>query len=329
MGKIYINRHKDKSEHLECPERVNEAINLLIKENYSIEKSHNFEDIPCLKISEEIHSFKVKYTYHLSILSWIYLVHDYSLIKEIFEISQEGGGYIDSDTYITKNSFEVAIETVGTSLMAANAIGLKKEKVAFVMSRPPGHHAERSKSMGFCLFNNLAITARYLQIQYSFSKILVIDWDIHHGNGTQDIFYEENSIFFFDIHRSPFYPGTGSAHEKGQKEGKDKTLNIPVSKNISFEEYYQNFTGALDKILKIFRPEIILISSGFDNYKNDPLGGLNFTENDFSLLTKYILKISEKFCEGRIISFLEGGYDLKSLPYCIRSHVKALFKKKD
>src|SRR5262249_5851399 len=190
--------------------------------------------------------------------------------------------------------------------------------------RPPGHHATITTAMGFCLFNNAAIAARYAQAKYGVERVLIIDWDVHHGNGTQEIFWTDPSVFYFSTHQYPYYPGTGSAGERGAHKGEGFTLNVPLPARTSAEHHRQAFHDALYEIEKKFPPDLVIISAGFDARRGDPLGGLMLEDADFAEMTKDVKSLAEKHAGGRIVSILEGGYNLATLGHTVKTHVVAL-----
>lgn len=238
-------------------------------------------------------------------------------------IGIEDGSYtlITGDVQICPRSFEIARLAAGGVLKAVDAVLTRQFSSAFCITRPPGHHACSNRGMGFCLFNNVAIGARYAKQKYGLEKILIVDWDVHHGNGTQEIFEKEPSVFYFSTHQSPLYPGTGAANEKGV----GNILNCPISAgSCSRKEVLNAFQFDLCKAMKIFKPQAIFISAGFDAHYMDPLGGMNLTEKDFGELTQIVKNIADEFAEGRIISVLEGGYDLTGLSLSCVEHFKVL-----
>ncbi len=251
-------------------------------------------------------------------------VHSISQIEQISEIAGSGGGYLDPDTYVSPYSYAAALYAAGAALAAIDLIMDKKADNAFCLVRPPGHHATPEKGMGFCLFNNVAIAAKYIQSRYSLDRIVIIDWDVHHGNGTQDAFYDDPSVMYFSMHRYPFYPGTGAEEETGKDSGSGFTINIPLSYNTEPQEYLKFFEDTLEKRIKPFKPEFILISSGFDAYRLDPISGLNLEASDYNKLTKLTQNVAKDCCDGRIVSCLEGGYHLLDLPKCIEEHLNGL-----
>lgn len=230
------------------------------------------------------------------------------------------------DTTVCHESFDIALLSTGGVLRAADAVATGVVKNAFAMVRPPGHHATPGQSMGFCLFNNIAVTARYLQREHGIGKVAIVDWDVHHGNGTQDIFYQDDSVFFFSIHQSPLYPGTGSSRERGSGEAHGTTLNVPVPPGSGDDTYIKVFTDTLIPALRDFSPEFLLISAGFDAHYLDPLAGTEVTVDGFATLTELMLGFAEDATSGRVVSALEGGYSLEGVSESVVAHVEQLAK---
>jgi acetoin utilization deacetylase AcuC-like enzyme len=228
------------------------------------------------------------------------------------------------DTTLCPRSFEVASQAVGGVLNAVEAVFAGKAKNAFCAVRPPGHHARPAQGMGFCLFNNIAIAARHAQRNHGAGKVAIIDWDVHHGNGTQDIFYEDGSVLFVSTHQSPLYPFTGHAEETGSGKGKGSTLNLPFPARTGIETIGAAFTDRILPALDRFKPEVIFISAGFDSRIDDPLGQFRLTDADFITLTRHLLEAAQTHCEGRLISVLEGGYNLGGLAKAVTAHVGEL-----
>ena len=242
------------------------------------------------------------------------------LVKSSFP--SKGFSSLDGDTIISPGSKEATFDAAGSIIAAIDGVQNKEFKNAFASVRPPGHHCNQNKAAGFCILNNIAIGAKYLLNKYKYKKIAIIDFDVHHGNGTQDIFYENENVLFISTHQYPYYPGTGSEQEKGKF---DNIYNIPLPAGTNSEEYLNAFEHALKK-LKEFKPEFILISAGFDAHKDDPLAQIKLETDDFYTITKRILETSKVFCNGKVVSILEGGYDLQALRDSTKRHVDALIE---
>ena len=242
------------------------------------------------------------------------------LVKNSFP--NKGFSSLDGDTIISPGSKNASVDAAGSIIAAIDGVQNKEFKNAFCCVRPPGHHAEKNKAMGFCIYNNVAIGAHYLINKYNYDRVAILDFDVHHGNGTQDIFYENENVLFISTHQYPYYPGSGSEQEKGKF---NNIKNIPLPAGTNSEEYFNAFEHALKK-LKEFKPEFILLSAGFDAHKDDPLAQIKLETEDFYIITKRILEISKKFCNGKVISILEGGYDLQALQDSTKRHVDALIE---
>ena len=235
---------------------------------------------------------------------------------------KKGFSSLDGDTIISPGSKNATFDAVGSIIAAIDGVQDKEFKNAFCSVRPPGHHAKKDKAMGFCIYNNVAIGANHLINKYNYNKVAIIDFDVHHGNGTQDVFYENEKVLFISTHQYPYYPGSGSEQEKGKF---NNIKNIPLPAGTNSEEYFNAFEHALKK-LKEFKPEFILISAGFDAHKDDPLAQIKLETEDFYKITKRILETSKKFCNGKVVSILEGGYDLQALKDSSKRHVDALIE---
>ncbi|MCZ8156368.1 MAG: histone deacetylase [Leptospira sp.] len=250
-------------------------------------------------------------------------IHDLAYIHSVETAClQNGKGYFDGDTPFSSGSFAAASFASGAGIHLANQIMQGTIKNGFALVRPPGHHAESQHAMGFCLFNNVAITARYLQT-LGLKRILILDWDVHHGNGTQHQFYDDDSVLFISFHQFPFYPGTGSSSETGIGKGKGFTLNLPLPARSTEFDYFKLWP-LVQKALADFLPEVILISAGFDAHKDDPLGGMMLETSSFETFTTKILEEAKMYANGRVISFLEGGYDFDALSKSVRAHLEVL-----
>lgn len=254
----------------------------------------------------------------------ILLVHSKRHFEAIKNAWDNGGTTLTPDTPISEESYRIALLAAGGVLTGIDKIMAKEIDNGMALVRPPGHHATPDKAMGFCLFNNVAIGAKYLQKKYGIAKVLIVDWDLHHGNGTQDAFYEDPTVLYFSIHQYPHYPGTGSAREKGEGKGAGFTINVPVMGDTPADEFMKKFKDALyDKAIE-FSPDFILISAGFDAHKDDPLGNLMLTEASYAEMTKIILDIANTCCQGRVLSALEGGYNLNALAISVEAHLRAM-----
>ena len=235
---------------------------------------------------------------------------------------EKGLSFLDGDTIISPGSKEATIDAVGSIIAAIDGVQSKEFHNAFCAVRPPGHHAEKNKAMGFCIYNNVAVGANYLLEKYKLNKIAIIDFDVHHGNGTQDIFFNNENVLYISTHQYPFYPGSGTEKEKGKF---NNILNIPLAAGTNSEEYLNAYEFVLKK-LKNFRPDFILISAGFDAHKDDPLAQLQLKSKDYYTITKRTLSIAKECCDGKIVSILEGGYDLNALKESTEEYVGALLE---
>ena len=243
-----------------------------------------------------------------------------NFVKKSFP--KKGLSFLDGDTIVSPGSKEATLDAVGSIIAAIDGVQNKEFKNAFCAVRPPGHHAEKNKAMGFCIYNNVAVGANYLINKYKLNKIAIIDFDVHHGNGTQDIFYYNKKVVYISTHQYPYYPGSGSEKEKGKF---NNIFNIPLEAGTTAEEYLNAYDLVLNKI-KEFKPEFLLFSAGFDAHIDDPLAQLKLGSEDFYRLTKRTLEFSKSFCKGNVVSILEGGYDLKALQNSTQRHVDALIE---
>jgi acetoin utilization deacetylase AcuC-like enzyme len=261
-------------------------------------------------------------------VEWLQTVHDPSHIKRVESICKNGGGMLDPDTQVGSESYEIALLAAGGVLAAVDEVMSQKIKNAFCAVRPPGHHADKDRSMGFCVFNNVAVGARYVQKKFGLNKVLIVDWDVHHGNGTQSIFCDDPSVFYFSIHQFPHYPGTGSESETGDKDGTGFTFNMPMCAGSGDLEYIEAFENILYPLATKFSPDFIFISAGFDAHQDDPLSAINLTEAGYKRMTEVIVKLASECCEGRLVSVLEGGYNPKSLSASVEKHIRTLIRGK-
>jgi len=295
-------KHDTGPGHPECPERIPAILTGLKK-------------IQSQKlIWREIGSFDEKY---------IELTHSKKYLEKINQsFPKEDLVFLDGDTIVSKGSKKAAYDAVGAIINAIDAVMNQEFDNAFCVVRPPGHHAEKEQAMGFCIFNNVAVGATYLLEKYKLDKVAIIDFDVHHGNGTQDIFYSEKKVLYISSHQFPFYPGTGSKDEIGKF---NNILNIPLRIGTVSEEFFNSYKKVYDK-LNEFRPQFILLSAGFDAHKNDPLANVNLESRDYYILTKEIMKIAKKICSNKIVSILEGGYNLSAIQESAKYHVEALLE---
>ena len=249
--------------------------------------------------------------------------HSLNYINQVQKsFPQNGFNFLDGDTVVSPGSKDATKDAVGSILTAIEGVQNKDFKNAFCAVRPPGHHAEKEKAMGFCIYNNVAVGANYLIEKYKYNKVAIIDFDVHHGNGTQDIFYDNEKVLYISTHQYPYYPGSGSEKEKGKY---NNIFNIPLEAGTTAVEYLNAYEHVLNK-LKEFKPEFLLFSAGFDAHIDDPLAQLRLSSEDFYTLTKRTLEISKPFCNGNVVSILEGGYDLKALQDSTQRHVDALIE---
>ena len=255
--------------------------------------------------------------------SLLEITHNSDYINFVEEsFPKKGLSFLDGDTIISPGSKEATSDAVGSIITAIDGVQNKEFKNAFCAVRPPGHHAEKNKAMGFCIYNNIAVGAHYLIEKYRLNKVAIIDFDVHHGNGTQDIFFDNEKVLYISTHQFPYYPGSGSEQEKGKY---DNIFNIPLPAGTTSREYLNAYEFVLNKIRE-FKPEFILLSAGFDAHKDDPLAQLQLTSEDFYELTKRTLELSKLYCNGKVVSILEGGYDLLALQKSTEMHVNALIE---
>ena len=294
------NDHLTGNGHPEKPDRVNAVIKNLKKNKHLIwDKNKKFNE----SLLDLTHSSNYVYQ-----------------VKKSFP--KQGFNFLDGDTIVSPGSNKATIDAVGSIISAIDGIEDKNFNNAFCAVRPPGHHAEKEKAMGFCIYNNVAVGAKYLISKYKYNKIAIIDFDVHHGNGTQDIFYENEKVLYISTHQYPYYPGTGNEKERGKY---NNIFNIPLPAGTNSEEYLNAYNHVIDKLVK-FKPEFILFSAGFDAHKDDPLAQFQLKSSDFYEITKRTILSMQRFNKSKIVSILEGGYDLNALKESVNNHVNALLE---
>ena len=286
--------------HPEKPDRVTAVIKNLKKNKHLIwAKSKKFND------------------------SLLEITHSSNYVSEVKKsFPKQGLNFLDGDTIVSPGSKKSTIDAVGSIVCAIDGIENNNFNNAFCAVRPPGHHAEKGKAMGFCIYNNIAVGAQYLINKYKYSKIAIIDFDVHHGNGTQDIFYENEKVLYISTHQYPYYPGTGNVNEKGKY---NNILNIPLPAGTGSEEYLNAYNHVIKKLTE-FKPQFVMFSAGFDAHKDDPLAQLHLNSHDFYEITKRTILSTRKFNKGKVVSILEGGYDLNALAESTNKHVDALLE---
>jgi acetoin utilization deacetylase AcuC-like enzyme len=255
-------------------------------------------------------------------------LHGPAFVQRARQTAERGGGYLDADTPVSRDSFAVALAAAGACCSAIGEVLTGDDRNALCLVRPPGHHATPTRSMGFCLFNSVALAARRARSKHGLNRVLVVDWDVHHGNGTQDVFYADASVTFFSIHRygRGFYPGTGAAGETGTGPGLSHTVNTPLPFGVSRPAYRAAFAAALEKAADVSKPEMVLVSAGFDAHAADPVGSLGLEVEDFADLTRLVLDVARTHAGGRLVSCLEGGYDLNALAESVQAHLEQLLR---
>lgn len=289
-------------EHPECPERLDTIQRYLVNDG----------------LTEIFKVEKAGTATHEQILA----VHTKSHLEAV-RTGCEKESMLDPDTYVNTHSLAAALSAAGCVVKAVDEVVQGNTQTAFCAVRPPGHHAESGRAMGFCLFNNVAIGARHAQAR-GLKKIFILDWDVHHGNGTEEIFYEDSSVFYLSIHEFPLYPGTGRADSIGIKAGEGFTLNIPLPAESNDRDYIDILESSVAPTIEHFQPDLIMISAGFDAHERDPLGHMNVSTDGFAHMTKIVRDLANQWCGGKVISVLEGGYDLTALGESVSAHLRVL-----
>lgn len=253
-------------------------------------------------------------------------VHQRQYIEALQRMAETGGGLLDTDTVVSPKSFEVALKATGAVCDAVGRVVAGEDKTAFCLIRPPGHHALPDRGMGFCLFNNIAVGARVATNELGIRRVLIVDFDVHHGNGTQAMFWDAADVGYFSMHRSPLYPHTGAADEIGIGPGEGTTMNLPVAFGTPRDEQLRTFADSVHTFADAIKPELVLVSAGFDAHKDDPIGSLGLDSEDYRTLTRVLLDVADKHSGGRLVSVLEGGYNAEAVSECLTIHLEQLLE---
>lgn len=301
---IYFLHRDETGLHPECPERLQRILG-------GLQENNLFDRLIPIRArkAEEI---------------YLQSCHTQVHLERIKKVSDVAPSYLDADTYVNPDSLEAALTACGGVMAGIDAVMNGDCDNVFCGVRPPGHHAESDRAMGFCLFNNAAVGARYAQRVHGLHKIFILDWDVHHGNGSQEIFYEDETVFYFSLHQFPLYPGTGRKNETGHGKGSGFTYNVPLQAGCGDREYIQVFENELRNCLEFFKPDLIMVSAGFDAHREDPLAQMNVSTKGFADLTRFVKDAAQSHCNGRLVSVLEGGYDLKALSDSVCAHTRVL-----
>ena len=251
-------------------------------------------------------------------------VHDLDYVERLRQLAEGGGGAIDPDTIVSRPSYDVALQAAGAVCDAVARVAAGEDATALCLVRPPGHHALHQAAMGFCLLNNIAVGARVATDELEMDRVLIVDWDVHHGNGTQDAFWEDERVGFFSVHRWPFYPGTGRRNETGSGAGLGTVCNLPIEMGTSRRDYLARFAGELEAFADRIKPQLVLVSAGFDSHRLDPIGSLGLEIEDFAQLTDFVCQVADQHAGGRVVSVLEGGYNPSVLAECVGTHLQQL-----
>ncbi|NKC14965.1 MAG: histone deacetylase [Gammaproteobacteria bacterium] len=301
---LYLEHHAG-AQHPECPQRLQTSL-------AHLERCDWFDSLIALPAQA-------------ALLDWIHTVHAPDYVARARQACNNGQPYLDvPDVGISARSFDAALLASGAMLAVADAVMEGAVDNAFSLSRPPGHHAEAGMALGFCLFNNVAISARYLQQHHGLEKILILDWDVHHGNGTQHTFESDPSVMYASLHQYPYYPGTGAYSEQGDGAGKGATVNCPMPAGAGDQDYQKAFSERLLPAFETFAPDAVIVSAGFDAHGADPLAGIQLSTGCYTWMSERMMEVADKHASGRLLSVLEGGYSLQALPLCIETHLNVL-----
>ncbi len=300
---IYI-AHETGSFHPESPQRL-EVIYSMLEDN-GVRRLYE----QCSMRKAELHE--------------ITLIHSASHFERVAATAGVPQSYLDADTQTSENSFDAALYAAGAVLDGIDLVISGKMRNIFALVRPPGHHAERDRAMGFCLFNNIAIGAQYAIKKHALERVLIVDWDLHHGNGTQHSFYDDQRVLYFSTHQYPFYPGSGDFQETGTGIGRGFSVNVPLGMGCGDNDFYTIFKEVLEPIADLYRPQLVLVSAGFDTHFDDPLGGMKMTPDGYAALAGLVQQIANRHAEGRLLLTLEGGYSMSGLRDSVRAVIEQL-----
>ncbi|HEX2281709.1 MAG TPA: histone deacetylase [Thermomicrobiales bacterium] len=240
-------------------------------------------------------------------------VHSEALVERVRRTAESGGAWMDPDTFVSEESFEIALLAAGGAMRAVDLVMTGEVPRAFALVRPPGHHAEPNRAMGFCLFNSVAVAARHAVARHGLERVAIIDWDVHHGNGTQAVFWEDPSVLFVSLHQYPFYPGTGARYERGEGRGEGYTVNVPLPAGSDNNMYEAAFRDIVEPAVVAFEPQLMMVSAGFDAHRDDPLAQMQLSTGSFGVMASSVLSLAEAWCDGKLVLILEGGYNLRAL----------------
>ncbi len=292
LGDVF-SRHRPPGAHPERPDRIKTLV-------HTIEEWKHYQRLQCFRPRPADEK-------------WIREVHSEDHLARLRASASQDSCWFDADTYTCPESFETALMGAGSTVLLVEQLLKGRIEAGFALIRPPGHHAESNRAMGFCLVNNVAVAAQWALRQYALRKVAIVDFDVHHGNGTQEIFYSRSDVLYISIHQSPWYPGTGQGNEVGEGQGKGFTVNLPIQKGRGNHFYCSLFDDFVKPILRCYRPSLILVSAGYDSHKDDPLADMNLDENGFGQLVNVLNTLAGEVCQGRILYVLEGGYNLAAL----------------
>lgn len=289
-----------------------------------VERAERLKAIEKALDASDLRSDLLAITPRAATLSELRAVHDADYLHMIERFAAQGGGSLDPDTYMNKASWDAAIWAAGAAVRAVEAVMQGECQNAFALVRPPGHHATVDQAMGFCMVNNIAVAARHAIQQLGLERVAIVDYDVHHGNGTHDIFYDDASVLFCSTHAWPYYPGTGSAREMGADAGVGATLNIPLPSGVGDRGYQQVFEQLISPALHRWKPQMILVSAGYDAHWSDPIGPMVLSVEGYTRLTQMLVELASRLCEGRLVLVLEGGYNLEALGACVVAALRVM-----